>query len=182
MGLPASAGLPVPEVHQSFPGASGSVLVPGPEASARGIRPSCKPLHSDTGFVRTVRSVLRLSPLVGSALRCPAIHPAVARSAGTAAAPVPPATLSFRLFSLVITSFAGRVPQGSGDSKTKSVQSRDAKQGQENLRNYKGTGAVFPAIPVVNFAAYRAAAPGIPEVLWRIPADGILLISGIRLS
>ena len=47
LGLPASAGLPVPEVHQSFPGASGSVLVPGPEASARGIRPSCKPLHSD---------------------------------------------------------------------------------------------------------------------------------------
>ena len=81
-----------------------------------------------------------------------------------------------------ITSFAGRVPQGSGDSKTKSVQSRDAKQGQENLRNYKGTGAVFPAIPDVNFAAYRAAAPGIPEVLWRIPADGILLISDIRLS
>ena len=56
------------------------------------------------------------------------------------------------------------------------------KSGQENLRNYKGTGAVFPAIPDVNFAAYRAATPGIPEVLWRIPADGILLISGIRLS
>ena len=81
-----------------------------------------------------------------------------------------------------ITSFAGRVPQGSGDSKTKSVQSRNVKRGQENLRNYKGTGAVFPAIPDVNFAAYRAATPGIPEVLWRIPADGILLISGIRLS
>src|SRR5699024_2478486 len=81
-----------------------------------------------------------------------------------------------------ITSFAGRVPQGSGDSKTKSVQNRNSKGGQESLRNYKGTGAVFPAIPDVNFAAYRAATPGIPEVLWRIPADGILLISGIHLS
>src|SRR5699024_11285893 len=39
-----------------------------------------------------------------------------------------------------ITSFAGRVPQGSGDSKTKSVQNRDVKRGQESLRNYKGTG------------------------------------------
>ena len=61
--------------------------------------------------------------------------------------------------------FAGRVPQGSGDSKTKSVQNRKVKRGQENLRNYKETGAVFPAILAVNFAAYRAATPGIPEVL-----------------
>ena len=81
-----------------------------------------------------------------------------------------------------ITSFAGRVSQGSGDSKTKSVQDREVKRGQENLRNYTGTGAVFPSIPAVNFAAYRAATPGIPEVPWKIPADGILLISGIRLS
>ena len=64
-----------------------------------------------------------------------------------------------------ITSFAGRVPQGSDDSKTKSVQNRKVKRGQENLRNYKETGAVFPAILAVNFAAYRAATPGIPEVL-----------------
>ena len=85
-------------------------------------------------------------------------------------------------FFIGITSFAGRVPQGSGDSKTKSVQSLDVKRGQENLRSYKGTEAVFPTIPAVNFAAYRAATAGIPEVLWRIPADGILLISDIRLS
>lgn len=41
---------------------------------------------------------------------------------------------------------------------------------------------IHPAIPAVNFAVFRAAAPGIPEVLWRIPADGILRISDIRLS
>ena len=74
------------------------------------------------------------------------------------------------------------VPHRSVDSKTKSVQDQDVKQEQEKLRNYKGTGAVFPAIPAVNFGVYRAAAPGTPEVLWRIPADGILQISGIRLS
>ena len=182
MGLPSSAGLPVPEAHRSFPGASGSALIPGPAVLARGTRSFCKPLHSGTEFVGTARSVPRLSPAAGSALRCPVIHPAGERSAGTAAVPALPATLCFRLFSLVITSFAGRVPQGSGDSKTKSVQRLDVKWGQENLRSYKGTGAVFPAIPAVNFAAYRAATPGIPEVLWRIPANGILLISGIRLS
>ena len=76
MGLPSSAGLPVPEAHRSFPGASGSALIPGPAVLARGTRSFCKPLHSGTEFVGTARSVPRLSPAAGSALRCPVIHPA----------------------------------------------------------------------------------------------------------
>ena len=70
-----------------FSGSSGSALIPGPAVSARGTRPFCKLLHSGTGFVGTARFCSAIASAAGSALHCPAIHPAGERSAGTAVVP-----------------------------------------------------------------------------------------------